>query len=68
MGASWSKNSWFASNSPAKPGKTSPNGQYQKQPRIDPQRLASQFVYTRKGYTFINSFIKNYNDSNVFFF
>ncbi|KAI9560288.1 hypothetical protein GHT06_014303 [Daphnia sinensis] len=50
MGASWSgKGSWFSSTSPAKEGKATTNGQYQKQPRLDPRRLASQFVYTRKG-------------------
>ncbi|EFX87828.1 hypothetical protein DAPPUDRAFT_311882 [Daphnia pulex] len=51
MGASWSnKSSWFGSNSPTKDGKvSSPNGQYLKQPKLDPRRLASQFVYTRKG-------------------
>ena len=53
MGASWTKNSWF--NGPGSPNKgegvKSPNGRSeQKQPRIDPRRLATQFVYTRRGY------------------
>lgn len=57
MGASWTKNAWFnAPSSLNKDGKSTNNNSRSepKQARIDPRRLATQFVYYRRGSMFID--------------
>jgi len=53
MGTSWSKNGWFPQNS----NRNNSNGNSESNSQgtgIDPRRLASQFVYMRKGSMFLD--------------
>lgn len=53
MGSSWSKNGWFPQNSNKSSGDTKLENNQQRT-GIDPRRLASQFVYMRKGSMFFD--------------